>query len=547
MKINKLKYMTLSGVLSLLMVFAATSCDDANDWSTDSSYNQLFSVPKMSVSANATDAELTWTTTPGTEYYLIEISLDSLYDDIAMGSGKGSIIYGEDKSITKSPYTLEGLYSDSKYFIRMKAFSTSKPESKWGYMSDFSFKTRTEQIFEKWTISHDKITLYWPANSVANRIEVTDASGTVIKNITLTSTNLEDGNIVIDGLTPLTSYTATLYNNESKRGVVDFTTTAKVPDADYTAFLQSSDSLNNDLFTTMAEAGYQTVNIALPAGSIYYNENSLNIPDGMSVTFFGLPGEKQAIIGVKSIDIAGTHDFIKFENVEITGASMKADGNNTINDYLFNQSKASTVGSIEFSNSLINGFKNTPVRLQGSDIKVIDLVKFENCTVFGADARTYSLIHIDASSGKGKIENIEFSKTTVIYSGKCLVYSRNTDFTSLKLADCTFSKLLGSGDYILDCDKNGNGPSQGVTITNCIFGSTLAEGKGIRANDKPVDVTNSYITNDMKITGNKIDDLITYDGGETDLFKDPAQYDFTIIDGSFAGKPNCGDPKWYMK
>ena len=58
MKINKLKYMTLSGVLSLLMVFAATSCDDANDWSTDSSYNQLFSVPKMSVSANATDCLL---------------------------------------------------------------------------------------------------------------------------------------------------------------------------------------------------------------------------------------------------------------------------------------------------------------------------------------------------------------------------------------------------------------------------------------------------------------------------------------------------------
>lgn len=47
MKINKLKYMTLSGVLSLLMVFAATSCDDANDWSTDHLTNQLFSVHKM--------------------------------------------------------------------------------------------------------------------------------------------------------------------------------------------------------------------------------------------------------------------------------------------------------------------------------------------------------------------------------------------------------------------------------------------------------------------------------------------------------------------
>ena len=315
MKANKLKYIALSGALMLLTAFATISCDDANDWTTDSSYNRLFSVPKMSVSANATDAELTWSTTPGTEYYIIEISLDSLYDDVAMGSSKGSIIYGEDKSITKSPYTLEGLYSDSKYFIRMKAFSSNTPESKWGYMSDFSFKTRTEQIFEKFSVSHDKITLYWPANSTADHIEIIDTNGTVVKSITLTSANLEDGTIVIDGLTPLTSYTAILYNKESKRGVIDFTTTAKVPDADHTAFLQAGDSLNNDLFTTMAEAGYQTVNIALPAGSSYYNENNINIPDGMSVTFFGLPGETQAIIGVKGIDIAGTHSFIKFENL----------------------------------------------------------------------------------------------------------------------------------------------------------------------------------------------------------------------------------------
>lgn len=531
----------------LLAALATTSCDDTNDWSTDASYNRLFSVPKMSVSANATDAELTWTTTPGTEYYLIEVSLDTLYDDIAMGSGKGSIIYGEDKSITKSPYTLEGLYSDSKYFIRMKALSADTPESKWGYMTDFSFKTRTEQIFEDWSVSHDKITLYWPANSVADRIEITDTNEAVVKSVTLTPTNLEEGSAVIDGLSPLTSYTATLYNQDSKRGVVEFTTTAKVPDADYTAFLQAGDSLNNALFTTMAEAGYQTVNVALPAGSTYYNENSLNIPDGMSVTFFGLPGDKQAVIAVKDFNIEGTHSFIRFENVEITGASQKADGSSTTNSYVFNQSKAATVGSIEFSNSFIHGFKNTPVRLQGSDSKVIDLVKFENCTVYGADSRTYSLVHVDAGSGKGKIENIEFSKTTVVYTGKCLVYCKKTDFTSLKLSDCTFSKILGGGDYILDCDKNGNGPSQGVTITNCIFGSTLAEGKGIRANDQPVEVINSYITNDMKITGSKIDDLITYDGGEADLFKDPAQFDFTIIDSGFAGKTGCGDPKWYMK
>ena len=56
MKANKLKYIALSGAFMLLTAFATISCDDANDWTTDSSYNRLFSVPKMSVSANATDA-----------------------------------------------------------------------------------------------------------------------------------------------------------------------------------------------------------------------------------------------------------------------------------------------------------------------------------------------------------------------------------------------------------------------------------------------------------------------------------------------------------
>ena len=55
------------------------------------------------------------------------------------------------------------------------------------------------------------------------------------------------------------------------------------------------------------------------------------------------------------------------------------------------------------------------------------------------------------------------------------------------------------------------------------------------------------MTSDMNITGNKINGLISYEGGEADLFQDPANKDFTIIDNSFDGKRNCGDPRWYMK
>ena len=60
MKANKLKYIALSGAFMLLTAFATISCGRCKRLGLlIRSYNRLFSVPKMSVSANATDAELT--------------------------------------------------------------------------------------------------------------------------------------------------------------------------------------------------------------------------------------------------------------------------------------------------------------------------------------------------------------------------------------------------------------------------------------------------------------------------------------------------------
>ena len=109
------------------------------------------------------------------------------------------------------------------------------------------------------------------------------------------------------------------------------------------------------------------------------------------------------------------------------------------------------------------------------------------------------------------------------------------------------SKVMGSGDYLFDCVSASYGPSEGVTINNTIFGSTSTEStKGVRASGD-VKVDNSYQTKDVYFTGNKFTGLTDYEGTETQLFKDPANFDFTIIDNSFAGKDNCGDPRWYIK
>ena len=538
-----LKYFAIAGSFVSMLALGVTSCTDANDWDVDSSYDRVFSVQqdKISVSEEATSAEVSWTKVKGAENYIIELSTDSLYDEIEIGQN-GAMVFGLEELITESPYVVNGLVPDTKYFLRIKAAAESKNDSKWSYLSDYSFTTKTEQIFESITgndLKAESVTLHWEAGADVERIDITDNNATLVVSYPLSDTEKAEGTATISGLTPLTSYVATLYLGETKRGVLEFTTTAKVPDADFTYNLAAGDSLNNALLVDLQAQGYQTVNVTLASGAEYYNEGTLTIPDGLSVTFFGMPGDNQAIIGIKLLDIEGNHGYINFENVEIIGK---------YGDYFVNQTTECMVGEMQFSNCFIHDFKNTPIRMQKTGDKLINNLIFDNSVIYGATSRTYSLVHIDANSGSGKVENISFKKTTIVYTGKCLVYSKNTDFTSMLLQNCTLSKVVGSkDDYLLDCDKNGNGPSKGITIENTIIGSTFTdEAKGIRASGE-ITIKNSYQTKDVHFTSNKFTGLTDYEGTETQLFKDPANFDFTIIDNSFAGKDNCGDPRWYIK
>lgn len=534
------KYIIGSGAFMLLASIIGTACTDGNDWDVDSAHDRLFSVlkDKISVSEDATTAEVSWNTVKGAEYYVIEISKDSLYNDIEMG-GANAIIYGEDKTIIKSPYIISGLTADTKYFLRIKALADGKQDSQWSYLDDYSFITKTEQIFESISgndIKAESVVLHWEAGANVDRIEITNADGVLVLTYELSAEEKSVGSATISGLTPLTSYTATLYLGDTKRGVINFTTTAQVPDADFTCNLAAGDSLTNALLENLMVQGYETINVTLQAGTEYYNEETLNIPDGMSVTFFGMPGDKQAIVGVKNFNLEGTHAFVNFENVELSGK---------YGEYVINQDVEATVGTVKFSNCLIQGFKQCPVRLKEANVKVINNLIFDNCIIYGAISRTYGLVHVDAGSGKGKIENISFTKSTIVYTGKSLVLSQNTNFTSLRIEDCTLSKIIGNGDYLLDCGSTSYGLSDGVIIKNTIIGSTSTESaKGIRAAGKVV-VENSYQTNDVYFTSNKFDGLLDYEGTESQLFKDPVNFDFTIIDNTFDGKDNCGDPRWY--
>ena len=171
---KNIKYIAGTGVLMFMSAFSFVSCTDGNDWDVDKSYDRVFSVQedKISVSEDATTAEVSWTTVTGATSYIIEISTDSLYNDIEMG-GSNAVVYGSDNSIVESPYVITGLKADTKYFLRMKAVADGKQDSRWSYLDDYSFTTKTEQIFESLSgndLKAESVTLRWEAGADVERI-----------------------------------------------------------------------------------------------------------------------------------------------------------------------------------------------------------------------------------------------------------------------------------------------------------------------------------------------------------------------------------------
>ncbi|WP_071147054.1 DUF5123 domain-containing protein [Bacteroides ihuae] len=539
MKINKVKYRVLSVSLLLLTAFIAASCDNANDWTTDDAYNRLFHTTSISISPTATEAIVTWNATPKSSYYIIEVSKDSLYQDEVQST---SLVFGEDKSITKSPYTLTDLDSATKYYIRIRSCSETLTNSKWGYYEKYAFSTKSEQIMSS-VAAADKtsstVTLRWEAGKAVTSLKLLSGE-IVVQTIALTAEDIANGSLTVTALSPQTAYTASIYNGEAKRGSVNFETYPDVPTSDKMIYLSAGDSINQTLFDGLAS--YSSATLAIPAGVLFANNDGLTIPDGLSVNFFGLPGESKAILSIKAITLSANHASIKFTNLDITGYIYE---NGTItsalNSYLFNQSAATTVSTISFDDCLVHDFANTPFRLQGSEAKTIGTLSFNNCIVTNLKD-SYYFINADANK-VGVINNISITNSTFNGVGR-FILSKSTNTASILLDQCTFYNMIASGRYFIDFGGTSNGPSNGIAISNCLFALTQsATAKGIRSSATAT-VENSYVTSDWVFSSNAISGVTSYNGTSTDLFTDPTTGNFSIKDNSFSSSETCGDPRW---
>lgn len=551
------------GTASMIaLTLSATSCTDGNDWDVDGSLSRLFGLngDKITVETAETSATVTFSaftskTVPSPEYYVFEVSKDSLYEGV---ENANIIKFGEDKTLTSSPVVLSGLDGDSKYYMRVKAMSSTVNESKWVYYKDgSSFKTKAEQIFnnvEATDLFEDHVNLSWTPGADVTHITYANTNDAEnIQTINLTDEEKAAGKYTLGGLNPTSTYTITIYKNDVKRGQLQVTTPAAMPAANFKYSLASDVTvISQDLIDEIAEkakaaAGNETnysATIGIPAGAkvALYGINdsdggktNVTIPDGMSVTFFGLAGGDAPTINLdKNFDIAGSHAFIKFQNVKLeeNGAG-----------YFINQSKACTVSEFTLENCEVSNLKTSFFRLQGSDAKSIGKLTLKN-SIFTKLCAGYGFIHVDAGSGAGHVDNVEIDGCTfnsICVTGKVFIFSKKTDMQDITIKNSTFYNCNGNGQYFVDFNTDTFGPST-FTIENCIFGKSADEAtnKNIRSKT-PATVANSFRTTDFFKVIKGVNDT---EFSSTQLFKDPANGDFTIKAGTL--KEKAGDPRWYV-
>lgn len=519
-------------IFSLLFSVTFTACDDANDWKIESEFDRLFRPGNfLARNITATTAELSWNKIPGAHHYILQLSQDSLFQEIEQEIETATILF-----------TAEELAGTTEYYARVQSISADPTiaESKF---AEVTFTTRSEQIMSS-VLSTDRtdtsVALRWIAGSNVTEMIVSTADDVVVQTIEINEVQKEAGEMLVTGLNAETTYSASIFNGTNRRGTVTFRTLPAVPGAERVIFLAPTDSLNQETFDTLTVSN---LTIALPAGSVYCKNTSLVLPDGLSVTFFGLGGGAKPILSFNDIKLNSSHGTIRFENIDLD-AFEYLNGVPTTNRflYLFNQAAATTVERLEFIDCVIRNFGNTPIRLQGTANKIIETLLFEGVTAYNQGmANAYGFIHTNVA--QGIINNILIYNSTFYNLEVHFILHTGAGNNQVEIRDCTFDNVIGVNRYFIDF--NTVRPNS-LTIANTIFGSTFvttARGIRVAAGTTPLILdcwkTASWVTGSNAIAG-----LTDYVGTSTALFVNPAQGDFTILDDLFAGKSTAGALQW---
>ena len=546
--------------MAVCAIAPITSCTDGNDWNTDSAFDRLFGVKSSNLGVETDDNAPSVATVTfdaydkNVQYYIVEISTDSLYDEIPMG-GANARVFGEDKSIVKSPVELKGLTEYTKYFLRVRAMSDDKAPSNWVYYkSGASFRTPgvLRDIPEADRLD-ESVRLTWIEGSHVTKLV---ASTTVDEEPEETTVMLTDADraaaeYTFTGLRSNKTYTFSIYNGDILLGAKTVKTAKGMPAADLMYSLDPSvteitqEMLNDlaDQALAKTQTGTATLSIGIPAGAtltLGTSSEGLDIPEGVGVNFFGRAGEFATLQVKKSMSIGGNHAYVNFEHLNIDGCYDAETGTKGC-EYLINNGETCSLDALTFTQCNIANLSNAIIRMKDvSSGQRIGKLKVDNCVVTN-HAGNYALFCFD--KGGCEMESINISNSTfynVAMGKKSFIDVSLCKSMTINIESCTFYNLLGNGAYFINAK---NAETMKVNLYKLLLAKTVDPAARGKQGTFEISGSSCYAANDFVLGSGKIAEIAAFEGSAKDMFKDPDNGDFTVKNTALQVE-QVGDPRW---
>ena len=539
MKLNKsIISKALFGAMMLLGGASFTACTETNDWDVDPAYDRLFHSSKVSVSPGEDQAEVTFKKMPNAEYYVIEISTDTLFDEVE--TTEHSIYYGdkEDARITTSPYTMTGLEGSTKYYFRIKSCATNGKGSTWKYLDDtesnYSFTTKSEQIILDVVPGSKTVKVSFKAGKQITEAQIVKDDEVLVSQ-PVTADEVAAGELTISGLNAKTSYTVQLLNGENVRGKMKFTTTEPFPDGYEVINVAAGD----DVKDLLANATSDKVVVVFPQGMEYtaLNEeaqtSTIKVPENIkSVYFWGAAGESKATVNFKGVSFeSSSMDVVRFYNLNLQyGAN--SDG------YVLNQSGTFTLNSLEMEKCDVKDIRGI-FRFQSIVNSTVNAIKINDCVL--TNIGTYGIVNTKDQKSL-TLGTVSITNSTLNTINSVLTNTSQANF-SITLDHCTIWNCVPATKPYFDLQKQ-----TGVTVacTNSLIGAyydfkdaaQTVKGSSL----KDIDASGTVYTSDFTWnSGYEIGSQISETSAQ--LWANPAKTgaDFTVQNSSYK---NLGDPRW---
>jgi hypothetical protein len=490
--------------------------------------------PQVTSVDNTVDNQLTinWLPSVGVTEYKIDLALDSactqIEKSVTVKSDVSSIVLTDVKAATQYYVRIQAISADpdnnSKFRI-LPVTTSSIFVSNSGFILDNSF-------ILKWIVRG------LPVTKIKVKLNSADQQYPLAGEFDVSGPEAQNGLKTVSGFKGNTEYLIELYSGELIRGKGTVRTKPSIlnsidlRDIDPTR----KDKIFNDTILKVPDGAI----IVLKRGETYNLTSSLSLSKSVSfISGYSFIQDLANIIVTKNFTFLNPSNIrkISFTDLNITGSTNGA-------FFIVSQIASCNVDTISFDRCHVSTFRGA-LRLRGSENVNHFLVN--NCLIDSTS--DYGFISIrDAATNT--IRDISIKNSTVYRARRFIQatkYLPNTPQTTV-IENCTFYNSPFAGNMLLDYGTDVTMQAS-VSIKNCLFGWAGTEppavpGSAFRvATSMTLDAdASNYITSDFYFTG--IPMATVYSGNSKTLFKDPAKFDFTLIDSGFSGRKTAGDPRW---